>query len=107
MSLSTGQMQIRDEDRMALLSWTRSSSIKAALALRARIVLAAADGERTSSICHRLGVSRSTISLWKKRYASHGLGWAVRRAAVGPGEECRRCVDHRAGRWIRRRSGWE
>src|SRR3546814_7493890 len=73
MSLSTGQVQLRDEDRETLLSWTRSSSIKAGLALRARIVLAAADGERTSSICHRLDVSRPTVSQWKKRYASHGV----------------------------------
>jgi transposase-like protein/transposase len=73
MSLSTGQMQIREEDRATLLNWTRSSSIRAGLALRARIVLAAAEGERTSSICHRLGVSRPTVSLWKKRYQALGL----------------------------------
>jgi hypothetical protein len=73
MSLSTGQVQIREDDRATLLSWTRSSSIKAGLVLRARIVLAAAEGEGTSSICHRLGVSRPTVSLWKKRYASQGL----------------------------------
>jgi transposase len=73
MSLSTGQVQLRDEDRERLLSWTRSSSIKAGLALRARIVLAAADGERTSVICERLGVTRPTVSQWKKRYVSAGI----------------------------------
>jgi hypothetical protein len=73
MPLSTGQVQLRDEDRATLLSWTRSSSIKAGLALRARIVLAAADGERTSVICDRLGVSRPTVSQWKKRYLAHGV----------------------------------
>ena len=73
MSLSTGSVQIRDEDREVLQSWTRSSSIKAGLALRARIVLAAADGERTSVICQRLGVTRPTVSQWKKRYAAQGV----------------------------------
>jgi transposase len=73
MSLSTGLVHIREEDRATLQSWTRSSSVKAGLALRARIVLAAADGERTSSICERLGVSRPTVSQWKKRYAADGV----------------------------------
>ncbi len=73
MSLSTGSVQIGDEDREVLQSWTRSSSIKAGLALRARIVLAAADGERTSVICQRLGVTRPTVSQWKKRYAAQGV----------------------------------
>jgi len=37
-----GTLRLRDEDRATpLLRWTRSSSIAAGLALRARIVLAA------------------------------------------------------------------
>lgn len=74
MSLSTGLVHVGEQDRATLLSWTRSSSIRAGLALRAKIVLAAADGERTSSICSRLEVSRPTVSQWKKRYAALGLG---------------------------------
>jgi transposase len=73
MSLSTGLVQLRDEDRATLLSWTRSSSVRAGLAQRAKIVLAAADGEGTNSICRRLGVTRPTVGHWKKRYASDGL----------------------------------
>jgi transposase len=73
MSLSTGQVQIGDEDRELLRSWTRSTSVRAGLALRARIVLATADGERTSVICDRFGVSRPTVSHWKKRYVADGV----------------------------------
>ena len=73
MSLSTGPVHVGEQDRATLLSWTRSSSIRAGLALRARIVLAAADGERTSVICDRLGVSRPTVSQWKQRYLAHGV----------------------------------
>ena len=47
--------------------------MRAGLALRARIVLAAADGERTSVICDRLGVSRPTLSHGKKRYVADGV----------------------------------
>ncbi len=73
MALSTGSVQIRDEDRTTLLSWTRSSSVRAGVATRAKIVLAAGNGEGTSSISRRLGVSRPTVIQWRERYAAAGL----------------------------------
>ena len=73
MALSTGAVQIGDEDRATLLGWTRSSSVRAGLALRARIVLAADAGEGTSAIARRLGVSRPTVIQWRDRFAVQGL----------------------------------
>ncbi len=73
MTLSTGQVLIGDEDRATLVSWTHSSSVRAGLAMRAKIVLAAADGEGTSSISRWLGVSRPTVIQWRERYAAAGL----------------------------------
>jgi transposase len=73
MALSTGLVQLGDEDRATLLSWTRSSSVRAGLAMRAKVVLAAADGEGTSAISRRLGVSRPTVIQWRERYAAAGL----------------------------------
>jgi len=73
MPLSTAGVQIRDEDRATLLRWTRSSSVRAGMAMRAKIVLAAGDGEGTSSISRRLGVSRPTVIQWRQRYAAAGL----------------------------------
>jgi transposase len=70
---STGLVQISDEDRAMLVSWARSSSVRAGLALRARIVLAAAAGEGTSAIARRIGVSRPTVIQWRDRYARAGL----------------------------------
>jgi transposase len=70
---STGLVEVSDEDRAALVSWTRSSSVRAGLAMRARIVLAAADGEGTSAIARRVGVSRPTVISWRDRYAQAGL----------------------------------
>ena len=72
-ALSTGLVHVGDEDRATLVSWTRSSSVRAGLAMRARIVLAAADGEGTSSIARRLGISRPTVIAWRDRYARAGL----------------------------------
>lgn len=42
-------------------------------ALRARIVLAAAGGEASSSIARRLNVSIDTVSQWRGRFAREGL----------------------------------
>jgi transposase-like protein len=42
--------------------------------LRARIVLAAADGERNTQIAGRLGVAVNTVSKWRKRFVQEGLG---------------------------------
>jgi transposase len=69
----TGLVQISDEDRATLVSWTRSSSVRAGLALRARIVLAVADGEGTSAVARRVGVSRPTVILWRDRFVQAGL----------------------------------
>jgi transposase len=73
MTLSTGSVRIGKQDRATLVSWTRSSSVRAGRAMRAKIVLAAADGEGTSEISRRLGVSRPTVILWRDRYRAKGV----------------------------------
>src|SRR3954465_7978375 len=64
---------LRDGDRERLTAWTRSSTVSAGLAQRARIVLLAADGVSHSEIAGRLGVSRQTVISWRQRYESRGL----------------------------------
>src|SRR6188472_2513899 len=64
---------LRDGDRERLTGWTRSSSIRAGLAQRARIVLLAADGVSNTEIVDRVGVSRPTVIGWRDRYASSGV----------------------------------
>ena len=66
-------VQVPDEDRVTLETWTRSPSLSAGPALRARIVLACAAGEGTSQLARRLGVSRPTVISWRERYRSGGL----------------------------------
>jgi transposase-like protein len=41
--------------------------------IRARIVLAAADGEQNLQIAGRLGVAVNTVSKWRKRFVEEGL----------------------------------
>jgi transposase len=61
-------------DRLTLQSWARRPKTAQALALRARIVLAAAD-ERASNgeIAAALGTHRHTVTKWRRRYAQRGL----------------------------------
>ena len=70
----TVTVEVPPRDREVLASWVRSPSIRAGLALRARIVLLAADGAGTNEIVRRTGVSKPTVIGWKRRYAAEGIG---------------------------------
>src|SRR4051794_22697812 len=61
------------EDRAELTRWTRTPSLRAGLAQRARIVLLADEGIGTNEIVARVGVSKPTVIAWKKRYAAEGI----------------------------------
>jgi transposase len=64
---------VSDADRVILESWTRSSTVPAGRAERARIVLAVADGAGTSGAARCLGLSRPTVIKWRERFAVHGI----------------------------------
>ena len=64
---------LREGDREKLSALTRSSTVAAGLAQRARIVLLAADGESNTEIASRTGVSRPTVIAWRARYEQSGL----------------------------------
>jgi predicted transposase YbfD/YdcC len=64
---------LREGDRSRLEALTRSSSIRAGLAQRARIVLLAADGLANTEIARRTGTSRPTVVGWRDRYETGGV----------------------------------
>jgi transposase len=64
---------LRENERDELAGLTRSSSVSAGLAARARIVLLAAEGTPNVEIARLVGVSRPTVNVWRARYAEHGL----------------------------------
>ena len=64
---------LRDGDRSRLEALTRSSSVRAGLAQRARIVLLAADGLANAEIARRTGTSRPTVVGWRARYDEGGI----------------------------------
>jgi transposase-like protein len=61
------------QDRRALESWTRSSTVSAGQRERAEIVLAIAGGDGVSGAARRLGVSRPTVIKWRDRFAADGI----------------------------------
>jgi transposase len=70
---SAEPLLLRENEREELVGWSRSSSVRAGLAARARIVLLAADGTPNVEIARLVGVSRPTVNLWRSRYAERGL----------------------------------
>src|SRR6202047_897942 len=66
-------VEISGADRAELEQWLRAQSIPQALATRARVVLGSAAGESVRGLAARLGVSQTTVCLWRRRYRSAGL----------------------------------
>jgi transposase len=64
---------LREGDRSRLESLTRASSVRAGVALRARIVLLAAEGLANAEIARRTGTSRPTVVDWRARYDAGGI----------------------------------
>src|SRR6516165_10207364 len=60
------------DDREELERWLRRSKTSQALALRARIVLAAAEGKSNSAVARELGVAVITVRKWRGRYLALG-----------------------------------
>jgi len=56
-----------------LVAWSRRARSANALAVRSRIVLAAAEGMSTSAVARRLEVSVATARRWRARFVGEGL----------------------------------
>jgi transposase len=64
---------LREGDRSRLELLTRSSSVQAGIASRARIVLLAAEGLPNAEIARRTRTSRPTVIGWRDRYETGGI----------------------------------
>ncbi|MFH5245637.1 helix-turn-helix domain-containing protein, partial [Antrihabitans spumae] len=60
---------VTDDERTELEGWMRRRNSAAGLALRARIVLACADGGSNVEVADRLELHRGTVSNWRSRFA--------------------------------------
>src|SRR4030095_7817583 len=87
-------LAIPPEDVRTLGQWSRSGSIRAALAERARILLLAAEGLSNTDIAGHVVCSRQPVILWRQRYAEGGRAGLSDRPRSGRPQTVRR--DRRA-----------
>src|SRR6202521_3772810 len=60
-------------ERQKIQQWIAAHGTPQQVAMRCRIVLAAAAGESNVAIAQRLSVNRNTVILWRKRFSDEGL----------------------------------
>jgi len=69
----TAQIVLRDEEREVLERWARRPKSAQALALRCRIVLAAAEGATNQQIGAELRCHPTTVGKWRTRFAERRI----------------------------------
>ena len=70
----TTTVKLSEAERAELTSMARSRSLPAALALRARIVLACeGDDKASTDVAQTLGINRGTVTKWRSRYVRHRI----------------------------------
>jgi len=79
-------LKLRRGDRDILESWTRSGTIEARVAERARLVLMAADGVANRDIADVIGMHYNQVGVWRNRYGE--LGLAALEDLERPGRPC-------------------
>lgn len=64
---------LSEDERHTLENWVKRRSTAQGLALRARIVLACAQGGSNLAVAARLDVDRKTVSKWRARFLRERL----------------------------------
>jgi len=77
------QVELTAEDRSVLESLQRSTTVKAGLAKRARIVLLRAEGQSVTSISRTVGLARLFVYKWVERYNRQGVAGLVDKTGRG------------------------
>jgi transposase len=67
------EITLHDADRTILERWSRGRSAPARLVMRARIVLAAAEGKENKDIAAELKITRGAVARWRDRFAELGV----------------------------------
>jgi transposase len=76
---SAPSLRLKEADEQQLRQWVAAFGTPQQVALRSRIVLAAAQGQSDSGIAQHLETNRKTVTLWRARFQQEGLDclWEV------------------------------
>lgn len=66
-------LSVTADERSQLQAWVRRPKTSQRLALRARIVLAAADGSSNTEIAEEIGITLPTVGKWRQRFLDDRL----------------------------------
>ena len=77
-------IQLTEDVRVTLESWSRGRSTPARLVTRARIVLLAGEGLENKAIAARLQTARPTVGHWRTQFARFGIA-GIEKDATRPG----------------------
>lgn len=64
---------LSEEERRVLVGWARRRTTAQGLAMRARVVLACAEGGSNTDVAGRLRLNRSTVATWRARFVRDRL----------------------------------
>ena len=79
-------LSLSERDQQQLQEWALAHGTPQQVAVRCRIVLAAAAGQSDNSIAQQYHLNRKTVMLWRTRFAQQGLP-SVWKIAPGRGRK--------------------
>ena len=92
-------LSLSESDQQQLQEWASAHGTPQQVAVRCRIVLAAAAGQSDNSIAQQYHLNRKTVMLWRTRFAQQGLPsvWKIapgrgRKPSYGP-EKVQSLID--------------
>jgi DNA-binding CsgD family transcriptional regulator len=84
---SARKITLTERQRGALEHLVRAGTTPQAVAIRARVVVAAAEGASTRRLAQRLGLTRNTVHLWRDRWATAAEVLLAAEAESGDGDD--------------------
>ena len=77
------KVTLTDEQRVRLRRWSRGRTTPIRLVRRAKIVLLAAEGKQNIEIAEQLGIERTIVGRWRRRFVARGLAGLEKDAPRG------------------------
>jgi Winged helix-turn helix len=67
------QLVIAPQERSALQNWARRPKSAPALALRAKMILACAEGKSNTEVAHQFRITKQMVGKWRARFVEQRL----------------------------------